>query len=239
MELWLLCDRSTVLLYTNFFIFFIVRARVFSIHTSYIYIKSYSWIIFSSLFFCNENLMLVHKSGGLLFEKWKKMSQISVAIILSRWKCAFMCWGSVSDFLAVFWLASYRDGAVKCMEIQWEGKKGEWKGGRDWGKGVKKARKGKRGIFLSAALNQIALSQIDQVFLAVERGSDFNVAGRGIRRDSLGVHIHMKGHCRDMCVFAHTAWTIQSKGKISWKSTCFSLSPGILWQMGCGRSLDG
>lgn len=63
---------------------------------------SYSWIIFSSLFFCNENLTLVHKSGGLLFEKWKKMSQISVAIILSRWKPAFKCWGSVSDFFAVY-----------------------------------------------------------------------------------------------------------------------------------------
>lgn len=201
MKLWLLCDRSTVLLYTKF-VPFLLRGQERFLYI-YIYILSYSWIIFSSLFFCNENLTLVHKSSGLLFEKWKKMSQISVAIILSRWKCAFMCWGSVSDFLAVFWLASYIDGAGKCMEIQREGKKGEWKGGRDWGKGVEKARKGKRGIFLSVALNQNALSQIDQVFLAAEWGSDFNVAGRGIRRDLLGF-ISIWKDTAEICVYLHT-----------------------------------
>ncbi len=80
-----------------------MRARTLCV---YIYIYIYIYILLlNNLFisiFCSEYLTLVHKSGGLLFEKWKKMSQISVAIILSRCKRAFMCWGSVSDFLIVY-----------------------------------------------------------------------------------------------------------------------------------------
>lgn len=46
--------------------------------------------------------MLVHKSSLLLFEKWKKMSQISVLIMLSRWRQAFMCRGSAPAFLVLY-----------------------------------------------------------------------------------------------------------------------------------------
>lgn len=46
--------------------------------------------------------MLAHKSSLLLFEKWKKMSQISVLIMLSRWQQAFMCRGSVPAFFLLY-----------------------------------------------------------------------------------------------------------------------------------------
>lgn len=121
----------------NFFSFFIVSAKAFSI-------LSYSWIIFSSLFFCNENLMLVHKSGGLLFEKWKKMSQISVAIILSRWKCAFMCWGSVLDYSDSHLIEMEQWSAWKYSERE---RKASERVGEIEGRGLKKREKEREAFF--------------------------------------------------------------------------------------------
>lgn len=74
--------------------------------------------------------MLVHKSGLLLFEKWKKMSQISVLIMLSRWQQAFMCWGSVPAVLLLYVNSDSRLIVMESTEEQSEkycaedGKKG-------------------------------------------------------------------------------------------------------------------
>lgn len=55
--------------------------------------------LFICCFPCNKTPMPVRKSNGLLFEKWKKMSQISVRLIMrTRWREAAFMWGGSAGF---------------------------------------------------------------------------------------------------------------------------------------------